>query len=127
MRILIIEDDMITATDLTAVLEEGGHEVVAVADTSQAAVASAAVASAADAKPDIALVDLTLRDGDTGLCAARALRQTFQIPSILISAERNLGREAETVGAIGYIPKPTRAVDVLKLVDRLESLPSSFC
>lgn len=82
MRILIIEDDMITAADLTATLEEGGHEVVAVADTGRGAVAS---------------------------------------------AERNLGRRAEMVGAIAYVPKPTRASDVLKLVDRLESIPSSFC
>jgi CheY-like chemotaxis protein len=122
VRILIIEDDMITAADLTATLEEGGHEVVAVADTGRGA-----VASAERVKPDVALVDITLRDGDTGLCAARALRQLHQVPSILISAERNLGRQAEMVGAIAYVPKPARASDVLKLVDRLESIPSSFC
>ena len=122
MRILIIEDDMITVADLTATLEDGGHKVVAVTDTGEGA-----VASAARVRPDVALVDITLRDGDTGLGAAQTLRRAFQIPSILISAERNLGREAERVGAVGYVPKPTRASEVLKLVDRLESLPSSFC
>ena len=122
MRILIIEDDMISAADMTATLEDGGHKVVAVADTGHGA-----VASVARVKPDIALVDLTLRDGNTGLDAVRVLRQVYQIPSILISAERNLGREAEMAGAIGYVPKPTLASDVLKLIERLEALPSSFC
>jgi CheY-like chemotaxis protein len=122
VRILILEDDMITAADLTATLEDGGHQVVAVADT-----ATDAVASASLMKPDIALVDLNLRDGDTGLNAARALRQIHQVPSILISAGRDLGRQAELVGAIGFVLKPARSSEVLKIVDRLDSLPSSFC
>lgn len=113
---------MIVAADLAAALEDGGHQVVAVTDT-----AHAAVASIGAIKPDVALVDIGLRDGDTGLCAARILRQLHQIPSILISAERNLGRQAEMIGAIGYLPKPARSSDVVKMVDRLDSPPSAFC
>src|SRR5689334_9594449 len=68
LRILIVEDDALTAAAFAAALYDAGHLVVAIADT-----ARAAVINAGEVQADLALVDITLRDGRTGLAAARAL------------------------------------------------------
>ena len=61
-RILIIEDEALVAMELRFVLEDLGHEVVGTA-----ADAKAAHALAAETEIDLALVDIHLSDGATGI------------------------------------------------------------
>lgn len=59
-RVAIVEDEMLVACHLEALVEELGFVPVGIAaDTAQAH-------TLADAEPDIALVDVNLRDGPTG-------------------------------------------------------------
>lgn len=60
MQALIVEDEVLTAMHLEAVLEDLGVESVGIAPDLPNAVALAATV------PDLALVDLNLRDGFTG-------------------------------------------------------------
>jgi len=55
-RILIVEDEPITALDEQETLEELGYQVVGVADTGEDA-----VAKAKELKPDLVLMDITLK------------------------------------------------------------------
>lgn len=114
LRILIVEDDALTAAAFAAALNDAGHEVVAIADNAPAALAKAEATQA-----DLALVDITLRDGRTGLAAARALRAD-RIETVLISGEANLCAKAEAVQALGYIAKPADANVVARVVSNLE-------
>ena len=114
LRILIVEDDALTATAFAAALYDAGHEVVAIADNAKSAVATAETAHA-----DLALVDITLRDGRTGLAAARALHEDH-VQTVLISGDANLGAKAEAVHALGYIAKPADANTVARVVSGLE-------
>jgi len=114
LRILIVEDDALTAAAFAAALNDAGHEVVAIADNAHAALVQAGAVHA-----DLALVDITLRDGRTGLAAARALHEDH-IETLLISGDTNLRAKAESVQALGYIAKPADANAVARVVSSLE-------
>jgi DNA-binding NarL/FixJ family response regulator len=111
LRILIVEDDALTAAAFAAALRDDGHKIVGIADTAQDAIAQAATQQA-----DLALVDLTLSDGPTGLLAAKALNDNFVVPSLLISGDTNLDAKAAAVRALGFIPKPADANEVVRTV-----------
>jgi CheY-like chemotaxis protein len=60
MRAIIVEDEILTALHLESVLEELGVESIGIAPDMPAAL------ELAEHRPDLALVDLNLRDGFTG-------------------------------------------------------------
>jgi DNA-binding response OmpR family regulator len=114
LRILIVEDDALTAAAFAAALNDAGHLVVAITDN-----AGTAVSKAEKAQADLALIDITLRDGRTGLAAARALHEDH-IETVLVSGDTNLRAKAEAVHALGYIAKPADANAVARVVSNLE-------
>lgn len=114
LRILIVEDDALTAAAFAAALNDAGHEVVAITDKG-----SAALAKAEKTHADLALIDITLRDGRTGLAAARALHQDH-VETVLVSGDANLRAKAESVHALGCIAKPADANQVAQMVSNLE-------
>jgi two-component system, response regulator PdtaR len=98
-RILIVEDEMLVAIELEAIIEDLGYEAAGIAPD------LATAEQYFDCKLDLALVDLNLRDGLTGpqigerLCASG-------VPVIFITANpRQLGDGI--AGTIGVITKPT--------------------
>jgi DNA-binding response OmpR family regulator len=119
LRILIVEDDALTAAAFAAALGDQGHAIVAIADNSAAAIAQAWQALAAAQPADLALVDITLTDGRTGLETARALNDNFVIPTMLVSGEAELRVKAAAVRAIGYVAKPADASDVVRAIAAL--------
>jgi len=114
LRILIVEDDALTAAAFAAALNDAGHQVVAIADTAQAA-----LTHADHAKTDLALVDITLRDGRSGFAAARAL-QADRIEVVLVSGDTNLRDKADAVRAIDFVAKPADANSVARIVSDVE-------
>lgn len=99
-RILIVEDEFLIAMEIEAMLEEMGHQPVGIAPDSAAAL------RLAEARPDIALVDLHLRDGLTGPQIGRILADEYDITVIFVTANpRLLGTGVP--GTIGVVEKPT--------------------
>ncbi|CAH2601935.1 Response regulator [Rhodovastum atsumiense] len=80
LRILLVEDDLLVSTTEEELLGEMGHQVIA-----RATNAREALEAAARDCPDVALVDIRLADGDSGLDVARALLSRFQVRSIFVS------------------------------------------
>jgi DNA-binding NtrC family response regulator len=115
LRILIVEDDALTAVAFAAALSDAGHQVVGIADN-----ARAALAKVQRVEVDLALVDITLRDGRTGLAAARALHAE-DIETVLVSGDADLRAKAEAVQAIGTIAKPADANAVARMVSNLDA------
>lgn len=69
MRVLIVEDEALVAMELEDMIGMAGHQAVAQADDLASAI------SAADAeRPDLALVDIQLAQGCSGLDVAAALK-----------------------------------------------------
>lgn len=71
LRALVVEDDSLTRLSLVAALEKSGLNVVAHSGN-----AGEALAEARKLKPNVALLDLHLGIGPTGIDVARALRRT---------------------------------------------------
>lgn len=111
MRILVVEDDALVALVLTDALETEGHEVVGPAST-----LTQAVALCERGLPDLALLDINLRDGSNGVKLARILRERWGIQSIFVSGQFLEARQARDL-ALGYIGKPYETRTVLRSVE----------
>ena len=109
MRILVVEDDAAIVDALSALLETEGHEVTTASRQDDA------VALLSDQSFDLALLDVTLRQGTGfGVCAA-AREMAPDMPTIFLTASDD---EFSTVagldmGAVDYIAKPFRARELL--------------
>lgn len=80
-RVLIIEDETVIAMDLSDLVTDQGHDVVATATT-----ASEAVEAANRERPDLVLADIQLADGSSGIDAVRDILTSFSVPVIFITA-----------------------------------------
>jgi CheY-like chemotaxis protein len=120
-RILIVEDEYLVAADLEASLTDLGYISVGIAQDMESALELAVAA------PDIALVDVHLRDGKTGPRIAKRLIEDFGVKVLFVTANPRM--VADAVGAIGVIGKPCRdnlvaaALDYALTVDKSPSLP----
>lgn len=122
-RILIVEDEFLVAANLEAILEDLGHEPIGIAPDMNAAL------TLADEKPDLALVDIHLRDGETGPVIAERLRRDHGIAVLFVTANPRMA-EAAADAAIGVLGKPcddyvlAQAVDYALQARRGVHLPS---
>ncbi len=106
-RILIIEDEAIVAMELRFVLEDLGYQVVGTA-----AEARTAREIVGEEDVDLALVDIHLSDGPTGVELGRELGQEKGVTVLFMTANPGMVRDG-VVGTLGVLTKPTdeRAVE----------------
>lgn len=97
-RVLIVEDEALVAMEIEWMLESGGNQAVGMADTH-----ASAMAAAEEQRPDIALVDIQLAQGDSGLDVARSLK-ALDIP--VLFATGNCPGDRGAAVAIGCLHKP---------------------
>lgn len=121
--LMIVEDEVLVAMTLRDELEEAGYHVLDLTDSH-----TEAVAAAKECKPDLALVNIRLAGRDDGIELAEHLK-ALGIPVLFISGQVSRAKSAATV-AIGSMPKPYSAADMVKAVAYLlahlkgdESLP----
>ena len=100
-RILIIEDEALVAMELRFVLEDLGYEVADVCAT-----AKAAHEAVRETDVDLALVDIHLSDGATGIELGRRLGQEMGVSVLFMTANPGMVREG-VAGTIGVLSKPT--------------------
>lgn len=108
-KILIVEDEFVVAANLEAILEERGHEPVGIAPDLETAL------RLADEGPDLALVDINLRDGETGPVIAARLRER-NVAVLFVTANPRMLDEAGAA-AIGVLTKPCDEDLVLAAVE----------
>ena len=110
MRLIIVEDEPLLAICISDTVEAAGHEVVCCVPSADRALACARRTGA-----DLALVNISLHEGNTaGVELARSLG-ALDIPVIFVSGQRAdamTGREF----ALGYLPKPYSPEDVLQAI-----------
>jgi DNA-binding NtrC family response regulator len=102
-RILIVEDERITAEDLRETLTELGYTVTAAVSNG-----ADAIAQAEENAPDLALMDIRIQGEVDGTETARVLRERFNIPVIYLTAhaDRSTVARAKDAEPLGYITKP---------------------
>ena len=101
-KVLICEDEPLLAADLAAIVEEAGHTVCGVFHN-----AREALNRANGLKPDLAIIDLNLADGDTGAAVAQTL-QSLGVRVIILSGHSNVG------AGLGCVPHTFAAKPVSK-------------
>ena len=110
-RILIIEDEAIVAMELRFVLEDLGYEVVG-----SAADARTARNMVKETEVDLALVDIHLSDGPTGVELGRGLANEDGVTVLNMTANPGMLRDG-VAGTVGVLCKPTDERAVEKAVD----------
>lgn len=100
VRVLIVEDQALLAMELEHALAQSGHVVIGSADD-----ARSAFALAEDGRPQVALVDVNLRDGLTGPQIARRLIEDHNAAVVFLTANPEQIPEGFS-GAIGVVTKP---------------------
>ena len=108
-RIMIVEDEQITATDIEDILTHLGHRVVATV-----ASGGAAVAEAGKRLPDLVLMDIRIKGETDGIQAARAIRERFGVPSIFLTAHADDAtlERAKLAEPLGYLVKPFQETEL---------------
>jgi two-component system, response regulator PdtaR len=100
LRVLVVEDEALLAMQIEQLLLEAGHEPVGLAmETGEA------LQIARESRPDLALVDIHLRDGLTGPEIMRRLTREHGAAGLFLTANRRLVPE-DFAGAVGVIAKP---------------------
>ena len=102
-KILVVEDEAITALDLKFILMGLGYDVVDVVDNGQDA-----IDSAKELSPDLVIMDIKLKGEINGIVAAEEISK-FNIPIIFASANTDEGTKEkvlENSSFVGFIPKP---------------------
>ncbi len=101
-RVLVVEDEAVSAVYFEDILSGFGCEVVATADT-----ASRAMAAAEEHRPDLVLTDVRLRQGD-GIEAATTIRERLGIPFILATAYSDAHTQQRVAAArpLDFLEKP---------------------
>lgn len=101
LEFLIVEDEALLAMDIEAIVEDCGHRVVA-----EAASLADVEALQALAAPDIALVDVQLAMGSSGLDVCALIQARWRGTVIVFLTANSAKLPADFAGAHGVIPKP---------------------
>ncbi len=104
-RILIVEDERITAMSVQQMLESEGYSVIGISATGEKG-----ITMAERERPDLVLMDFKLEGEMDGIEAAKKIRASCYIPVIFVTAhsDKEVLRRIKTVEPFGYILKPFR-------------------
>ncbi len=103
VRILIVEDEALTALALQKQLENLGHEVCGLTASGEEA-----LVLAASFRPDLVLMDIQLSGAMTGIEAAEQIRNAFSLPVVYLTAhaDEKLLEQVKKTYPYGFLLKP---------------------
>jgi PAS domain S-box-containing protein len=102
-KILIVEDEVITAMDIKNMLKNFGFDVVGVASTGKDA-----INKAEKFKPDLIIMDISLKGDMDGIEAAEEIKTLYNIPVVYMSAftDINTFERIKFTNPYGFVNKP---------------------
>lgn len=102
-RIMVVEDEGITAMRIRESLEEMGHTVTSTEFSGEDAIKKAAMD-----RPDLVLMDIVLDGKMDGIEAAEQLYSSLNIPVVYLTAhsDEKIWKRIKESGPFGYIIKP---------------------
>jgi signal transduction histidine kinase len=109
INILIVEDELLIAKNLSHKLESLGYQIVGIVSCG-----ADAIQRAGEMKPDLILMDIVIKGDIDGIETAVIINQKFDIPIIYTTAyadDETLQR-AENTGSYGYLLKPFKQREV---------------
>jgi len=102
-RILIVEDEIITAKDIKECLQDIGYVVLAIVSSGEEA-----IIKVKEENPDLVLMDIMLNGEMDGIETAGQIRSILNIPVVFLTAysDKNILERAKITEPFGYILKP---------------------
>ncbi len=113
-KILVVEDELITATHITSVLEEKGYEVP------EPIIKGEEVPEiVAKEKPDAIIMDINLAGKLDGVETARIISGTTDIPIIFLTSnsDEQTFEESKTALPHAFLTKPFKSEELLRTID----------
>ena len=114
-HVLIVEDSALVVGALRVLLEETGHRVSAAASVRDA------VSATRQERPDVMLLDLTLRD-ENGLAVLDELRRTNDTPPVTVAVtghdEPEVRERCLRAGCREVLVKPINALELPRQIER---------
>ncbi len=109
IKVLIVEDEFTIALDLEERLKQMGFEVAGIAGNYDKA-----LSLLLEKEPDIALLDINLGKGKSGIDIAKIIDEKFNIPVIFLSAysDDKTFEDAQQANPMGFIVKPFKDSDI---------------
>ncbi len=102
-KILVVEDELLVATDIEESLDSLGYIVQGTVDTGLGA-----ISNVEKSLPDLILMDINLKGEMSGIEAAKIITQNHNVPIIYLTANADLStiNQAKVALPYGYIIKP---------------------
>lgn len=113
-RVMIVEDEQITAMEVQAKLEEMGYEVPTIVDNGDAALSYLEGDSV-----DLVLMDIRLPGAMDGIDVTEEINERFEVPVVYVSAysdDESLDRAKGTQPA-GFLIKPITKEDLRSSIE----------
>jgi DNA-binding LytR/AlgR family response regulator len=112
--VLIVEDQVLTAKSIEAMVTDHGMEVIAICKSGEDA-----IAFTQQRMPDIAIMDIRLQGNLDGIQTAKELQLNERIPVIYLSDYTDKGtvRRAKETRPANYLSKPFTEQDLLRAID----------
>ncbi len=103
IKILIVEDEVITALDIKKSLEKLGFEVLSIEDTGKDA-----ICKIEELKPDLVLMDVVLKGEMDGIKTTELIKNRFDVPVVYLTAysDEKTFERAKLTEPYGFIVKP---------------------
>ena len=114
-RVLIVEDERITAMDICQMVQEMGYEPIG-----PVASGKEAVTTALAQRPDVILMDIFLKGPMDGIQAAQAIRSQYRCPVIFVTAHADqITRDrAKVTEPSGWVLKPVDEGELHEAIER---------
>ncbi len=114
IKVLIVEDNPITAQDLEEILNDNGIAVVGIART-----ANQAINKARDLYPDIIIMDINLDGEKDGISAIKEIYKTDYYPVIYLTAntDREHVEKAYATSPAAFLSKPFAHKDLVHAIE----------
>lgn len=113
-KILIVEDEMVIAANISLQLTELGFEVTGIVPRGEEA-----LIHIQENEPDILLLDINLKGHLDGIETAQAMQKTHNIPVIYLTAnvdDAHFNR-AKATHPYGFIAKPFKKLDLQRAIE----------
>jgi DNA-binding NtrC family response regulator len=112
-RLLIIDDEKDICDFEKSYFEKKGFEAIT------ANTATAGINMAKSKKPDVAIIDLHLSKGKSGLEVLQKLRELNpECKCIMVTWDKEKAKEAKESGAVGFVIKPNEIKDLENAVKK---------
>ncbi len=114
IKILIVEDEFIIADYMQDCLQKLGYEVVGTCLNYEEAIAALEIQ-----KPDIALIDITLKGKKNGIDLAHYIKQYYNLPFIFATSHSDKGTidKAKQALPYAYLIKPFSEEDLYAVIE----------